>query len=202
ELSAFMGEYINVPTLYWVTQSETDNLGWYVYRSTENSFATADKIPNLIDGYGSTSEPHSYIYEDKMVETMPGDAYWYWIESVDLGGEVHHFNSVKIEIPDGSEHPSITKPVIYALQNSPNPFRGSTEIRFTLSEPALAEVTIYNILGEKVRTLPPVVASEDTEASAYWDGRDESGEEVVSGIYFYILKAGKSAYSGKMILLK
>ncbi|MEA3476077.1 MAG: hypothetical protein U9R23_06545, partial [Candidatus Cloacimonadota bacterium] len=43
ELSAFTGEYLyNVPTLYWVTQSETDNLGWYVYRSTENSFATAD----------------------------------------------------------------------------------------------------------------------------------------------------------------
>lgn len=203
ELSTFTAQYLNnVPTLYWVTQSEIDNIGWYVYCNTENDFTTSNKISDLIEGHGTTSEPHSYIYEDNLLEAMPGDEYWYWIESVDLGGEVNHFNSVMIEIPDSPGHPSPTKPVIYAIQNSPNPFRGSTEIRFTLSESALAEVTIFNILGEKVKTLPLVLASEDIEASAYWDGRDESGEKVAHGIYFYTLKAGESTYSGKMIHIR
>lgn len=203
ELSTFTAQYINnVPTLYWVTQSEIDNIGWYVYCNTEDDFTTSNKISNLIEGHGTTSEPHSYIYEDNMLETIPGDEYWYWIESVDLGGEINHFNSVMIEIPDSPGHPSPTKPVIYAIQNSPNPFRSSTKIRFTLSESALAEVTIFNILGEKVKTLPLVLASEDIEASAYWNGKDESGEKVAHGIYFYTLKAGKSTYSGKMIHIR
>ena len=203
ELSLFTAQYLNnVPTLYWVTQSEIDNIGWNVYCNTENDFTTANKISNLIAGHGTTSEPHSYIYEDNMLETIPGNEYWYWIESVDLGGEVNHFNSVNIVIPDSPGNPSPTKPVIYALQNSPNPFSSSTEIKFTLSESALAEVTIYNIIGEKVKTLPLVLASEDTEASAYWDGKDESGEKVAHGIYFYTLKAGKSTYSGKMIHIR
>lgn len=203
ELSKFTAQYLNnVPTLYWVTQSEIDNIGWYVYCNTEDDFTTSNKISNLIEGHGTTSEPHSYIYEDNMLETIPGDEYWYWIESVDLGGEINHFNSVMIEIPDSPGHPSPTKPVIYAIQNSPNPFRSSTKIRFTLSESALAEVTIYNIIGEKVKTLPLVLASEDIEASAYWDGKDESGAKVAHGIYFYTLKAGESTYSGKMIHIR
>jgi len=203
ELSLFTAQYLNnVPTLYWVTQSEIDNIGWNVYCNTENDFTTANKISNLIEGHGTTSEPHSYIYEDNSLEAMPGDEYWYWIESVDLGGEVNHFNSANILIPDSPGNPSPTKPVIYAIQNSPNPFRGSTEIKFTLSETALAEVTIFNILGEKIKTLPTVLATEDVEASAYWNGRDESGEKVAHGIYFYTLKAGKSTYSGKLINLR
>ncbi len=203
ELSTFTAQYLNnVPTLYWVTQSEIDNIGWYVYCNIEDDFTTANKISDLIEGHGTTSEPHSYIYEDNMLEAIPGDEYWYWIESVDLGGEVNHFNSVMIEIPDSPGHPSPTKPVIYAIQNSPNPFRSSTKIRFTLSESALAEVTIYNIIGEKVKTLPLVLASEDIEASAYWDGKDESGAKVAHGIYFYTLKAGESTYSGKMIHIR
>jgi len=62
ELSLFTAQYLNnVPTLYWVTQSEIDNIGWNVYCNTENDFTTANKISDLIEGHGTTSEPHSYI---------------------------------------------------------------------------------------------------------------------------------------------
>jgi len=84
-LSTFTATFLNnVPTLYWKTESETDNLGWYVYRNTENDFTNAKEISNLISGYGTTSEQHSYIYEDPdfiWENAQPGDTYWYWLES-------------------------------------------------------------------------------------------------------------------------
>jgi len=65
-LSSFTAQFLNnVPTLYWTTQSETDNLGWYVYRSETDIFEEASQINiELIPGADTTSEPTDYIYED------------------------------------------------------------------------------------------------------------------------------------------
>jgi len=62
-------------------------------------------------------------------------------------------------------------------------------------------LTIYNILGQKVRTL----VYEDQEAgykSVNWDGKDDLGKDVATGIYFYKIKAGEFTQSKKMVILK
>ena len=206
ELSTFTGQYLNnVPTLYWTTESETDNLCWNIYRNSIEDFSSSIKVSDLIEGYGTTSEPHSYIYEDLIEDAIAGDTYWYWLESIDYSGCVYHYNRIiNITIPDGSENPNqLEPPISYNLQGSPNPSKGSTKISFTLSKTALIEIKIYNIRGELVKDLYNGTAYGDVEVKRNWDGRDENGIEQPTGIYLYGLKVnGKVNDINRLILIR
>jgi subtilisin family serine protease len=87
------------------------------------------------------------------------------------------------------------------LQNSPNPFNPQTTIRFALGDAQYATLTVYNVAGQRVRTLFDGLARAG-EHSVVWNGRDESGESVASGVYFYRLAAGVETQSRKMVFLK
>ena len=88
-------------------------------------------------------------------------------------------------------------------QNFPNPFNPDTTIKYDLAESADVTLQIYNVLGQVVRTL---VASEAQSAGRYqirWNGMDERGVPVSSGIYFYQIAAdGKFSDVRKLMLLK
>ncbi|MFQ6002502.1 MAG: T9SS type A sorting domain-containing protein [Candidatus Zixiibacteriota bacterium] len=87
------------------------------------------------------------------------------------------------------------------FQNYPNPFNPTTNIRFSLPRSGHVKLDIYNILGKRVTTL----VDEDLTAGnklVTWDGRNDSGKEVASGVYFYKLKAGEYSETKKMILMK
>lgn len=86
-------------------------------------------------------------------------------------------------------------------QNFPNPFNPQTVIKYDLPEPAQVSIIIYNILGQKVRTL----VDENQQAgykSVSWDGKDDQGKDIASGIYFYKIEAGDFSTVKKMVLLK
>jgi len=86
-------------------------------------------------------------------------------------------------------------------QNYPNPFNPGTNISFYLGERSQVELTIYNLLGEKVKT----VINSDLAAGSHsitWDGTNQSGSTVASGIYFYKLTAGDKSLIKKMTLMK
>lgn len=86
-------------------------------------------------------------------------------------------------------------------QASPNPFAKSTSIRFSVASKEHVSVEVYNILGQKVRTL----VNESLEANTYvrdWDGRSDAGERVSNGIYFYKMVAGDFSDTKKAVLLK
>jgi hypothetical protein len=85
--------------------------------------------------------------------------------------------------------------------NYPNPFNSSTIITFTISGNAHSKLIIYNIEGQKVRTL---VSGElfAGSHSVIWDGRDDSGRPVSSGVYLSRLSIGKKVSLGRMLLLK
>jgi flagellar hook assembly protein FlgD len=87
------------------------------------------------------------------------------------------------------------------FQNYPNPFNQFTQIGFTLENSAFVDLTIYDLLGRKVKTLISENLSPGYK-SVLWDGTDESGKEVPSGIYLYELKAGGLSKSKKLVLLK
>ncbi len=93
-------------------------------------------------------------------------------------------------------------PKDYALhQNYPNPFNPTTEIRYAIPKSANVTISIYNVYGQKVRTL---VAGHKTPGYyvATWDGRADNGREVSSGIYFYEIHAGKFTATKKMTLMR
>jgi hypothetical protein len=83
----------------------------------------------------------------------------------------------------------------------PNPFNPLTVIGYTLERAGDAEITVYDVAGRRVRRL----ASGATPAGYHevtWDGRDDAGRRVASGVYLYRLRAGDVAETKKMVLLK
>ena len=92
------------------------------------------------------------------------------------------------------------------LPNYPNPFNPETWIPYRLAEDAFVTLTIYDQSGGVVRTLEighRVAAFYESRAKAiYWDGRNEFGEGVASGVYFYYLSAGDYSATRKMLILK
>ncbi len=93
-------------------------------------------------------------------------------------------------------------PHAYALyQNHPNPFNPVTRIRYYIPENCRVDLEIYDILGRKVATLVDKV-QEAGERTVLWNGKDQSGVQVSSGIYLYRLRAGSFSKSRKMVLLR
>ena len=83
----------------------------------------------------------------------------------------------------------------------PNPFNGTTTIRFDLPSSVEVNLTLYNLTGQRVITL----ARGMREAGGYsigWDGMDDAGRALVSGMYFYNLTAGDRSETRKLILLR
>jgi hypothetical protein len=112
-------------------------------------------------------------------------------------------NDIQIEIT-GVEETGIPGPLPlrYSLfQNYPNPFNPETEIRYALPERAYVRLEVYNLLGQKVVTLAD--GSQDAgEFAVRWNGTDDRGVSLASGIYFYRLQAGEFSATKKMIFLK
>ena len=92
------------------------------------------------------------------------------------------------------------------LQNYPNPFNPETWIPYRLSTAANVEILIYGITGNHVRTLQLGNKARGAytvkDEAAYWDGRNDTGERVSSGIYFYRLSAGDYAATRRMVIVE
>ena len=93
-------------------------------------------------------------------------------------------------------------PASFALdQNYPNPFNPSTTVRYQIPNDANVALDIYNLQGQKIRTL----VSKEQKAGYYsvvWDGRNEAGQTVSSGLYLYRVQAGSFVATHKMLMIK
>jgi len=211
ELSSFTAQYLNdIPILCWTTQSETSNAGWNIYRGESNealSNEEAIQLNNslgLIPGAGTSSEPTNYVYEDYS-NLEENTEYWYWLESIDYSGLTESYGPISLIIPEEDEEPGSPEiPDIYGLyQNYPNPFNPNTEISFMMKENCIAELSIYNVKGEKISTLfQNKSVAKDELIRTNWDGKDDFGKAVSSGIYLYKLRTNKEDFIRKMILMK
>jgi len=121
----------------------------------------------------------------------------------DVYAKVITWDWVKVDEPEG-DHVGLPQEFVLG-QNYPNPFNAATHIRYHLSAVSsqllAVSLKIFNILGQEVRTLV------DKKQSAgyyqvFWNGRDNSGRDVSSGIYFYRLKAGDFVQTRKMVLIR
>jgi len=92
------------------------------------------------------------------------------------------------------------------LQNYPNPFNPETWIPYQLHESGEVAIKIHNVTGELVREIrlgyKPAGQYITKDMSAYWDGKNEAGESVASGIYFYTIQAGEYSATRKMIIMQ
>lgn len=103
--------------------------------------------------------------------------------------------------PSGISEESFSLSDFHLSQNYPNPFNSSTTIAFQLPHAGSVNLTVYNILGQAVRTL----VDEPMKAGSYriqWDGLNEAANQIVSGVYFFRFVAADFSQTRKMLLLK
>ena len=94
----------------------------------------------------------------------------------------------------------VTQSALEVNANVPNPFNATTRIRFHLSSTSDYSLTIYNIVGQMVRTYDG--QAEAGTVTVTWDGRDHRNSQVASGVYFYVVEAGGFTATKRMLLLK
>lgn len=184
--------------LLWVTQYETNLLGYRVYRGRSDDFAVAALISGLIPAT-NTSQQQTYIYEDK--ELNETGFYYYWLEHQELAGDCHLHGPVSIDY-NLSQGGTPEIPVVNGFSSIyPNPFNPSTRIRFGLEQKTDFSLKVYNLKGQMVRTL-----EQGNKDKGYytvdWNGRDDNNAACSSGVYFFVLQAGTQSFSRKAILAK
>ena len=85
--------------------------------------------------------------------------------------------------------------------NIPNPFNPTTTIDYYAQQGGIVEIKIFNVKGELIKTL----VSEHKQPGNYstvWDGKNNRGSKLLSGVYFYTLRTGDNTSSKKMVMLK
>ncbi|MGE5498847.1 MAG: FlgD immunoglobulin-like domain containing protein, partial [Syntrophothermus sp.] len=187
ELTSFEAQNRNENIeLKWTTATEINNFGFELERKT----AAWEKIA-FIPGSGNSNHPRQYNYTD--IKPAYGTEILYRLKQVDNDGKYKYYEPVKITM----EAPKEFK----LLQNSPNPFNPVTAIKFQLPVVSRVNIIVYNILGREVATL---INEERSPGShiVYWNGRDNQGAQVASGIYLYRIQAGSYSETRKMNLMK
>ncbi len=163
--------------------------------------------PNPSPG-GSWQLPDYPVYQSiaaftrQNFETWEKPLFTYYDSTLAVFSEVEYAIMICRKPPSSVEEEESATPKYFELfQNHPNPFNSETVIRFSLSKPAEVTLVIYNTLGQKVKTLMQGYLKAGT-TSVNWDGKDQKGNTVSSGIYLYELKAGNQTESKRMVLLK
>jgi flagellar hook assembly protein FlgD len=187
QLESFSGEKKEDGTidLLWRTVNEYNCAGFNIHRSelVDDNFEKLNE--NLVTGRSE------YSFQD--LTSMAGKTYYYKLEEVNIHGKKKFYQTISITaaIPDKF---SLT-------QNYPNPFNTETSFKYEIPTASHVKVEICNVLGRKVKTL----VNEKMEAGfyiVYWDGINEQGENVVSGIYFYSLTTNKGKLTRKMVVVR
>lgn len=188
EMNVFQANVVDYRVrLDWETKSETHNAGFHVLRGERRDGPYLRITTQLLTPVSNGK----YSFIDKSAES--GKKYFYKIQDVDLFGATTEHGPVEVEV---------ALPTQSALaQNYPNPFNPSTTIRFELPAREQVHMVIYNSSGQLVRTL----VQREINAGVHeiiWDARNEAGEMVPSGMYYYQMKAGSFKDTKKLVLLK
>ena len=200
ELSSFAADVTlsNEVILRWGVVSQSNNLGWEIYRSVDNIHF--EQVGGLVPGDGTSDEFKVYTFED--AELPAAQVLYYYLRQIDLDGSSSRSRVLEVQVANTAATAQAL-PLTNALhQNFPNPFNPETTISFDLNEEAVVSLTIYDMAGQVVRELAAGKVMAAGHYSSLWDGRDNNGDRVGSGLYFYRLGAGDFTSVKKMVLLK
>jgi len=189
-----LGDRIEVS---WSAVNHADLVGYDVYRGKwqNGNFTKLNETPISGESYTDSNVPDN-------------DVYWYYVKALyngDYGDAVSLASNIdygSLDEVTGVDDQIPTVPESFFLsQNYPNPFNPTTTISYGLPENAEVSIEIFNVLGQQVRNLV-----DEYQAAGYksivWDGNDNSGSRVSSGVYFYTIEAGNFNAAKKMMLLK
>jgi len=186
----------------WISETETNHLGYNLFRNDSRSLDTATRInPALIDEGSAVGTQMSYAFTDKEVDN--NHLYYYWLESVAVDGTLEYAGPIMVVIGDpNAEPPTPVIPVATALLSAfPNPFNPQTNLRYSLKDAGNVKIEVYNARGQLIRSF---TRNHEVPGfySVVWDGKDSKGNHVSSGVYFYRMSSGKYSATRKMMLMK
>jgi len=174
----------SVVRLEWSMTAMEDNSSFIISRSSypEDNFRRLAVIDS-----GSELE---YSYEDSDWES--NSTYHYRVYAENEGNQILLFESGPVSVPAS---------MLSLYQNEPNPFNPSTRIRYNLPEKARVVLNIYDVSGRLVKSLVEGVRDKGIN-SVVWNGKDDSGRAVNSGVYFYTLNSESGKITRKLVLLR
>ncbi|MGQ9853434.1 MAG: SdrD B-like domain-containing protein [Candidatus Oleimicrobiaceae bacterium] len=193
ELTSFSAVWqSNEVHLGWSTASETENMGFDVYRAEAPELPFVKVNKTLIPGAGNANVLHTYSYVDREVE--PAKSYYYKLADVDYRGRVKFHGPISVA--------SSPMPMVYELQqNYPNPFNPETTIRFQVRNEGRVWIGIYNAAGQLVRQLADEVMPAGSH-TVVWNAKSDSGELLSSGTYFCVMRVNGVELSKKILLTR
>ena len=175
--------------LSWDASAEGDVAKYAVYASGASGFS-----PGISTFVAFVDAPATSL----ALGSVGADTY-YKVNAVDDDGYAGGYSNEASALG-----PTDAKPIVYRtrlLQNSPNPFNPETEVRYELAAPSQVSITIFDAAGRRVRTLVDQRQPAGVH-SLRWTGRDDGGQPVSSGVYFYRMHASGFDATRKMVLLK
>ncbi|MBI9031763.1 T9SS type A sorting domain-containing protein [bacterium] len=204
ELSSFnaIATADNFAQISWETASESNLLGYNIYRSETENQEDALRVTATMIIASNQAMGDSYSYTDDEVEM--NTTYNYWLQANDFDGTNQMFGPVTIKISDQEDN-DIDNIVLGSqlYGNYPNPFNPETTISYSISNPQHVRLEVYNMKGQLVKTLlNKQVETANTRLNVIWNGKDNNNNDVSSGIYLYKLVTDNYSKTNKMILMK
>ena len=171
---------------------------FFIFLSFNLVFSAGEKIPwwSVNGGGHIYSSSTNYQLCGSVGQSVAGEAV----------GTYHSYSGfwnpwvVATDVEEEKEEASVPKEFSLS-QNYPNPFNPQTVIEYALPKESQVSITVYNILGQRVKVLKDEFEKEGYKR-VVWDGRDDSGEEVASGVYFYRIVAKDFVKTKKMMMVK
>ena len=176
--------------LQWHSHSETNLLGFYVWRSDSANLQDAMLVSSLIPA-SNNSNGSSYVFQD----TNAASSASYWVEAVEYDGASTYHGPVFYEAPEQDvSAPGILRTTLQSIY--PNPFNPSTTISYSLKDPQSVHIRIYDVKGRLVHS-----HDEPTKGP----GRHQyiwNAEGAGSGVYYVRMRIGEKSFERKIVLLK
>lgn len=176
--------------LEWTTQSESENLGFHIYRSDSEQTGYHPITMELIPGAGTSPTVHSYKYLDRSV--VDGSTYYYRLVDISTDGIETYHGPLKVAVPSPGAVLSLEIPV-------PNPVREEAIIRFTIPESGMTRMYLYDLKGRMER----VIFKGEMQAGSHvlnFDRMDGQGSRLAAGTYVMRLVSPAGMLNRKIIL--
>ncbi|NCS88813.1 MAG: hypothetical protein AUK34_05480 [Ignavibacteria bacterium CG2_30_36_16] len=170
--------------LRWITATELNNSGYEIERRAEGD--SKFKKIGFVQGKGTATQSSIYTYQDAVTKM---GAYSYRLKQVDFDGTFEYSNTIEVVVN--------AIPGEYTLaQNYPNPFNPATSITYNIPENGYVNLTVFNLLGEKVAELVNTMQEAGTHTVNF------NASSLASGTYIYSLNVNGNSITKKMSLIK
>ncbi|NLO11961.1 MAG: T9SS type A sorting domain-containing protein [Candidatus Cloacimonetes bacterium] len=187
----------NLVNLTWVTQTETEVQGFYIYRADDLQLDEALRISPMIDAT-NTSQVQVYVYKDQ--EIYAEGTYYYWLQVMNLDGTVDFHGPISFNfVPHGSNTPPT--PLVSGINPYPNPFNPDLTISYSLQNRGPIKIQILNTKGQLITTLVEGL-KESGRHTCRWNGKDQYGKACGSGLYYVKMITTDKTYNSKVVLMK